>query len=131
MHEVELIKNTRHRYSDGCIYIHFGIYVIVYSRLPNSRRINKNILIKSRYSVNAPKIDFFAATSALSPAIYIDLIRCVSQAVNPAKINTPAIEIMNSSCVEAIKILTIDARIKPNRPITMNDPIADKLRLVV
>ena len=46
--------------------------------------MNKNMLIKSRYSVSAPKIDFFAATSAASPAKYIDLMRCVSQAVSPA-----------------------------------------------
>ena len=89
------------------------------------------MLIKSRYSVNAPKIDFLAATSEESPAIYMDLIRCVSQAVSPAKINTPATEIINSNWVDAMKILTIDARIRPKRPITRNDPIADKLRLVV
>ncbi|CAI8248118.1 MAG: Uncharacterised protein [SAR116 cluster bacterium] len=87
--------------------------------------------MKSRYSISAPKIDFFVISDWLSPAIYINLIFCVSHAVRPAKINTPATEITKSSCVDARKIFTTDAMIRPISPTTMKDPIADRLRFVV
>ena len=56
----------------------------------------------------------------------MDLIFCVSKAVNPAKSKTPTTEIKNSNWADATKMLTIYASNKPITPTTKNAPKADK-----
>src|SRR5207244_6736768 len=74
---------------------------------------------------------FAADDRASSIGSYISLIRCVSQAVRPAKISTPTAEITKSRPLLFRNTLTSMAMNSPIIPMNRKEPIGERSRCVV
>ena len=98
-------------------------------RLPSSRSMNRNRLMKSRYRWRAPITAAFSiepVRAARSPA----WIRWTSYAVSAVKITTPTIEMIHDSMLLPRNRLISEATIRPIRPMNRMPPSPASERLV-